>query len=111
MTPFRAFRRKRINYGNDDLPLFLSFAATPRRLGAIVRAIAEVPFAREAMNRTVAQHVSVSILDTSGPKRPGYVELLLDSDEARIVLKHLRAALDSRDLTALETIAAYEKML
>jgi hypothetical protein len=34
-----------------------------------------------------------------------------DSDEARIVLKHLRAALDSRDFTALETIAAYEKML
>jgi hypothetical protein len=104
VVPFRAFRRRGIHYGNDDLPVFRSFTAGEQGLANALRAVLQHPVCEAAMTRTEARDWSLSIVDTGGPKRPNYVELLLTGDEGRAVFAAIAAALPD-DAVAQDVLA------
>ena len=111
VTPFRAFRRRGIPYGNDDLPVFRSFAAPPDRIVRLVRAIVEAPFAAAAAARSEAKMVSATVIDTTSARRPNYVELLLDRAEAAALVDRMITALDASDPTGAAVLEAYRRSL
>ncbi len=108
-VPFRAFRRQGIHYGNDDIGVFYSFAATPEEMDRLVQAIVTAPFAKEAAKRTEALTVSLSLIDTWSPRRPNYVEMQLG--EGGAILDRIDAAVGETNPTARAVIRDYRRSI
>lgn len=89
---FRAFRRRGIHFGNDDSPVFRTFAATSGEIAALVRSVLTADVAAAAMRRKDGNGWAITILDTGTSRRPNVVELLLDRDEARALFARMAEA-------------------
>lgn len=92
-SAFRAFRRRGIHYGNDDLGRTRYATTTPESMRKVVAAVMQAPVAGPAMARAQPDDWSLSIVDTGSSLRPNYVELLLQHDEALQLIRSIRAAL------------------
>ncbi|MCB9882489.1 MAG: hypothetical protein H6834_11925 [Planctomycetes bacterium] len=109
--PFRAFRRERIHYGNDDLSVFHTFTLPPERLARFVRELLDTEDAQSFSERREAREVSVTLIDTWSPRRPNHVEWLLDRFEAHALVTRLRQFMEPVDDTAARTLAVFDRGL
>ena len=104
MKAFKKFRKKGIDYGNDDMKVLWTLTLPVKKVYNMVSTIASSNLLAKAEDRNplkIPVHHSLTIIDTASGHRPNNYQLFLKGEETVKLLKQCAVKINNSDAAGL----------